>query len=123
MDVVQRRAFGTVEVVSPPVCRAVLVLSENWTLTPATNLRAIVEIARIAEACGVDTVMLSEHVVLGNDSCSSGPIKNPRDYAAPGNQEPHTPWPDSVVLASAIAASTPRFGLHLPPSLRRSGTR
>ena len=24
---------------------------------------------------------------------------NPRDYAAPGNQDPATPWPDSLVLA------------------------
>ena len=33
---------------------------------------------------------------------------NPRDYAAPGNQDPATPWPDSIVLASAIAARDER---------------
>ena len=33
-------------------------------------------------------------------------MQNPRDYAAPGNQDPATPWPDSIVLAAAIAAAT-----------------
>ena len=36
---------------------------------------------------------------------------NPRDYAAPGNQDPRTPWPDSIVLMSAIAAVTQRLRL------------
>ncbi len=45
--------------------RSVMVLSENWTLRPTPELSTIVELARIAEGCGVDTVMLSEHVVLG----------------------------------------------------------
>jgi probable F420-dependent oxidoreductase len=36
---------------------------------------------------------------------------NPRDYAAPGNQDPLTPWPDSLVLLSAIAAVTTRLRL------------
>jgi probable F420-dependent oxidoreductase len=38
---------------------------------------------------------------------------NPRDYAAPGNQDPATPWPDSLVLASAIAAATTRLRIAL----------
>ncbi len=83
-----------------------MVLSENWTLIPPSDLRAVVEIAKTAEDCGVDTVMLSEHVVLGRDSNKTGPMINPRDYAAPHNQDPATPWPDSIVLASAIAATT-----------------
>ncbi len=86
--------------------RTVLVLSENWTLVSPRDLPALVRIAVEAEAAGVDTVMLSEHVVLGRDSSASGVMANPRDYAAPGNQDPATPWPDSIVLASAIAAST-----------------
>ncbi|HVI19415.1 MAG TPA: LLM class flavin-dependent oxidoreductase, partial [Gaiellales bacterium] len=36
---------------------------------------------------------------------------NPRDYALPGNQDPATPWPSSVVLLSAIAAATTRLRL------------
>lgn len=83
-----------------------MVLSENWTLTPPGELRRLVELARTAEDCGVHTVMLSEHIVLGADSAATGTMTNPRDYAAPGNQDPSTPWPDSVVLASAIAGAT-----------------
>jgi probable F420-dependent oxidoreductase len=38
-------------------------------------------------------------------------MSNPRDYAAPGNQDPAAPWPDSIVLMSAIAAATERLRL------------
>lgn len=93
--------------------RVVVVLSENWTLVPPRDLPALVRIAQEAEDAGVDTVMLSEHVILGPDSSAAGVMANPRDYAAPGNQDPATPWPDSVVLASAIAASTTRLRVAL----------
>jgi probable F420-dependent oxidoreductase len=89
--------------------KLVMVLTENWTVTPARDLRALVELARSAEAEGVDTVMLSEHVVLGPSAGAHGRPFNPRDYAAPGNQDPATPWPDSIVLMSAIAAVTTRL--------------
>jgi alkanesulfonate monooxygenase SsuD/methylene tetrahydromethanopterin reductase-like flavin-dependent oxidoreductase (luciferase family) len=36
---------------------------------------------------------------------------NERDYAAPGNQNPATPWPSSLVLLSAMAARTSRLRL------------
>ena len=95
----------------PP--RLILVLSENWTLTSPRDLRSLVRIAVEAEAAGVDAVMLSEHVVLGPASGAGGIMGNPRDYAAPGNQDPATPWPDSIVLASAIAAATVRLRIAL----------
>jgi len=88
------------------MARVVMVLSENWTLTSPRDLPALVELAVVAEAAGVDTVMLSEHVVLGPSAGAAGRMENPRDYAAPGNQDPDTPWPDSVVLAAGIAART-----------------
>src|SRR5919201_2991525 len=91
--------------------RTVLVLSENWTLVSPRDLPALVRIAQQAEQAGVDTVMLSEHVVLGPDSSAAGLMGNPRDYAAPGNQDPATPWPDSIVLGSAIASATSRLRL------------
>jgi probable F420-dependent oxidoreductase len=91
--------------------RLVLVLSENWTLTPPRNLRALVEMAVVAEAAGFDAVMLSEHVVLGPSAGERGLMVNPRDYALPGNQDPRTPWPSSLVLLSAIAAATTRLRL------------
>jgi probable F420-dependent oxidoreductase len=91
--------------------RIVLVLTENWTITPPRDLRALVRIAQQAEDAGVDGVMLSEHVVMGPSAGSEGRMENPREYAAPGNQDPATPWPDSIVLMSAIAAATTRLRL------------
>jgi len=93
--------------------RTVMVLSENWTLVPPRDLRGLVEMAVSAERAGVDTVMLSEHVVLGPSAGAAGRMENPRDYAAPGNQDPATPWPDSVVLAAAIAAATSELRIAL----------
>ncbi len=91
--------------------RLVLVLSENWTLTPPRDLRGLVSMAVEAEQAGFDAVMLSEHVVLGRDSSAEGVMANPRAYAAPGNQDPAMPWPSSLVLLSAIAAATTRIRL------------
>jgi probable F420-dependent oxidoreductase len=91
--------------------RLVLVLSENWTLTPPRDLRALVDMAVIAEEAGFDAVMISEHVVLGPSAGADGIMGNPRDYAMPGNQDPAMPWPSSIVLLSAIAAATTRLRL------------
>jgi probable F420-dependent oxidoreductase len=96
-------------VAEPP--RLVLVLSENWTLVSPRDLRALVRMAQEAEEAGIDGVMLSEHIVLGPSAGARGRMANPRDYAAPGNQDPATPWPDSIVLMSAIAATTARLRL------------
>ncbi len=75
------------------------------------DLRALVRIAQDAEDAGIDGVMLSEHIVLGPSAGELGRPANPRDYAAPGNQDPATPWPDSIVLMSAIASATTRLRL------------
>jgi probable F420-dependent oxidoreductase len=93
----------------PRPLRLVMVLSENWTITSARDLRALVRLAQQAEDAGVDAVMLSEHIVLGPSAGAQGRPANPKDYAAPGNQDPATPWPDSIVLMSAIAAATTRL--------------
>jgi probable F420-dependent oxidoreductase len=92
-----------------PLPRLILVLSENWTLTPPRDLPALVRIAHEAEDAGFDAVMVSEHVVLGKGADSEGVPANPRDYALPGNQDPATPWPDPIVLLSAVAAATTRL--------------
>jgi probable F420-dependent oxidoreductase len=94
---------------APP--RLVLILSENWTLTPPRDLRALVRIAVEAEDAGFDGVMVSEHVALGPDADSAGLPTNPREFALPGNQDPETPWPDSLILLSAIASATTRIRL------------
>jgi alkanesulfonate monooxygenase SsuD/methylene tetrahydromethanopterin reductase-like flavin-dependent oxidoreductase (luciferase family) len=93
--------------VSPP--KLILVLSENWTLTPPRDLRALVRMAVEAEDAGFDGGMLSEHVVLGPGADGNGLAANPREYALPGNQDPRTPWPSSIVLLAAIAAATTRL--------------
>ena len=94
-----------------PAPRFVLVLSENWTMVSPRDLRALVRMAVEAEDAGIDGVMLSEHLVLGPSAGALGRPDNPRDYAAPGNQDPATPWPDSLVLLSAIASVTTRLRL------------
>lgn len=102
----------------PPV-KLVLVLSENWTLTSPRDLRALVRVAVEAEDAGIDAVMVSEHIVLGASAGESGRMQNPREYALPGNQDPATPWPSSLVLLSGIAAATTRLrlvaGAVIPP--------
>jgi len=94
-----------------PVPKLLLVLSENWTLVPPRDLRGLVRLAAEAEDAGIDGVMLSEHVVLGPSAGENGIMGNPRDYAAPGNQDPATPWPSSLVLMGAIAQATTRLRL------------
>ncbi len=93
--------------------RLVLILSENWTLVSPRDLRDLVRVAVEAEAAGFDAVMVSEHVVLGPGADGGGVPSNPREYALPGNQDPATPWPDPIVLLSAVAAATSRLRLVL----------
>lgn len=95
----------------PSTPRMLLILSENWTLTGGRDLGDLVRWAREAEDAGFDSVMISEHVVLGPDASDRGVMANPRAYAMPGNQDPATPWPSSLVLLSAIAATTERVRL------------
>ena len=94
-----------------PAPRMCLILSENWTMTCGRDLPRLVRWAREAEDAGFDSVMISEHIVLGPAAAASGVMANPREYALPGNQDPATPWPSSVVLLSAIAAVTTRIRL------------
>ena len=94
---------------TPP--RLILILSENWTLFPPGDLRALVRAAVEAEDAGFDAVMVSEHIVLGPSADEEGQPDNPRDYALPGNQDPRTPWPSSLLLLSAVAAATARIRL------------
>lgn len=91
--------------------RFVLVLSENWTLTAGRDLPVLVRWAREAEDAGFDAVMVSEHIVLGPDAGARGVMGNPREYALPGNQDPSTPWPSSLMLLASIASVTSRIRL------------
>lgn len=91
--------------------RFTLILSENWTMTHDRDVATLVRWAREAEDAGFDSVMISEHMVLGPSAAANGLMANPREYALPGNQDPATPWPSSLVLLSAIAAVTTRIRL------------
>ncbi len=86
--------------------RALMVLSENWTLRPLPSLSDLVDLAVAAEAEGVDGVMMSDHVVLGPGANSRGVPVNSRDYAMPGNQDPGSSWPSPYMVLAAIAART-----------------
>src|SRR5260370_24147298 len=94
-----------------PAPRMCLILSETWTMTCGRALPRLVRWAREAEDAGFDSVMISEHIVLGPSAGANGVMANPREYALPGNQDPATPWPSSLVLLSAIAAVTSRIRL------------
>jgi len=91
--------------------RMLMILSENWTLASGRDLPELVRWARVAEDAGFDSVMISEHVVLGPDASANGVMGNPRDYALPGNQDPEMPWPNSLMLLSAMASVTSRLRL------------
>ena len=86
--------------------RALLIITENDTLIDGADVRGLVEMAVVAEANGIDSVMMSEHVVLGPAANALGLPDNPRAYAAPGNQDPRMPWPSSLITLAAIAART-----------------
>jgi probable F420-dependent oxidoreductase len=91
--------------------RLVLILSENWNLVSARDLRSLVRMALEAEEAGFDGVMVSEHVALGRGADADGLPENPRDYALPFNQDPSTSWPDALTLLAAIAGATSRLRL------------
>ena len=99
---------GAARTASP---RLVLILSENRTLWPPGDVRALVDAAAEAEEAGFDAAMMSEHVVLGPGADAGGVPSNPRDYALPGNQDPSTPWPDALSVLAAAAAVTSRLRL------------
>lgn len=86
--------------------RWVMVLTENDAIVDPRDLGGLVDLAVTAERCGVDAVMLSDHIALGPSAGANGVMQNLRDYAAPGNQDPATAWPSSIVLLAAIAQAT-----------------
>jgi probable F420-dependent oxidoreductase len=89
-----------------PAPRMLMILTENVTTSGGEHLPTLVRWAREAEDAGFDAVMASEHIVMGPDAGAGGVMGNPRAYALPGNQDPFTQWPNSVVLLSAIASAT-----------------
>lgn len=83
-----------------------MILSENLTMSGGGDLPTLVRWAREAEDAGFDAVMASEHIVMGPDAGAAGIMGNPRSYAMPGNQDPYTPWPNSLLLLASVASVT-----------------
>lgn len=81
-------------------------LSENWTLLDPRDAQGQVRAAVQAEEAGFGGAMFSEHIVLGKGSDANGTMANPREYAAPGNQEPEFPWPNAMVMMAGVATAT-----------------
>ncbi len=86
--------------------KLLMVLSENQSIVDPRDLLGLVRLAAEAEQAGVDGVQMSEHVVLGPSAGEHGIMGNPRDYAAPGNQDPATPWPHNLITLAAIGQAT-----------------
>jgi alkanesulfonate monooxygenase SsuD/methylene tetrahydromethanopterin reductase-like flavin-dependent oxidoreductase (luciferase family) len=57
-----------------------------------------------AERAGFDGVMVSEHIVMGEGAAAKGASLNPRKIVMPRIQQPSKPWPNSIVLMSAVGA-------------------
>jgi len=88
------------------VIKLSMVLTENDAIVDSRDLKGLIAMAAAAEQAGIDSVQVSEHIVLGPTAGANGVMANRRDYAAPGNQDPATAWPSSIVLLSAIAQAT-----------------
>lgn len=71
--------------------------------------RRLVEIARIADAVGIDELLIGDHVVMGEraDRYPYGTFA----YAADDPIGPDEPWHEVLTLLAAIAASTTRIRL------------
>lgn len=103
-------------IVPPPAASPpgmLMILTENQTLVDPDDVDALVDLAVIAEQAGFNAVMLSEHLALGPSANALGEPRNPRVYAAPGNQDPRMAWPSTPVLAGAIARATERIRIVL----------
>lgn len=76
----------------------------NGSLYTATNVPAVLDFARQAEALGADDVAMSEHVVMAH---------RPEKYAH-STRAPHhfdEPWPEPLTTLAAMAAVTSRIRL------------
>ena len=94
-----------------PNPKLMLLMSENWTMTDPRDLRGLVDLAVVAEAAGIDGIMIGEHIAMGPSAGINGAPENPRDWLGEGNQPPDYPHPNGLHLLSAMAAVTSRVRL------------
>lgn len=86
--------------------KVMLAMSELFTLLPAEQEHRHLELAKVAEAEGIEAVFVSEHVVMGPSAGALGRPTNPRQFVMPGMQDPATPWPSPLIKLAAIAGAT-----------------
>jgi probable F420-dependent oxidoreductase len=94
----------------------------NFSNDPGEDWSATLETARAMDAAGVDRVVVSDHVVFGEDLDA---YANPATGGTAGGRQPTGPdgnWLEPLVLLTAIAATTTRIRLQtgvLLAALRR----
>jgi alkanesulfonate monooxygenase SsuD/methylene tetrahydromethanopterin reductase-like flavin-dependent oxidoreductase (luciferase family) len=86
--------------------RVVLMLSESWTMIEPRDLRALVELAPVAEQAGIDGVLLGERISHGMKAAEIGVAPNPRDWLGGRNQVVRYPHPSPLHVLSAMAPLT-----------------
>ena len=86
--------------------KVMLAISELFTLIPENEEHLHLELAKIAEAEGIEAVFASEHVVMGPSAGALGRPSNPREFVLPGMQDPEIPWPSPLIKLAAIAGAT-----------------
>jgi alkanesulfonate monooxygenase SsuD/methylene tetrahydromethanopterin reductase-like flavin-dependent oxidoreductase (luciferase family) len=91
--------------------KLMLLMSEVWTMTHARDLRGLAKLAVVAEAAGVDGIMIGEHVAMGPNAGYNGVPENPRDWLGEGTHVPDYAHPHGLHVLGAIAALTSRIRL------------
>jgi probable F420-dependent oxidoreductase len=86
--------------------KVMLAMSELFTLLGPEEEYRHLEMARAAEAEGIEALFVSEHVVMGSSADELGEPENPRDWVRPGMQDPATPWPSPLIKLAAMAGAT-----------------
>jgi probable F420-dependent oxidoreductase len=73
------------------------------SLYDSTNLRGLLDFARLAEDLGADDLAMSEHVVMAHRPAKYGPGSAPHHF--------DEPWPEPLTTLAALAAVTSRVRL------------
>src|SRR5712692_2655924 len=82
-----------------------LALAVEGSIFPAGEQHRVLEVARLAEAAGIEYLTVPEHVLMGARASEQDPW---------ADWEPHhleMPWPEPLLTLAAMAAVTSRIQL------------